>query len=143
MGAPPAHAAGRRAHGDHGTPHRPRAAAGRRDGRRVRGPRRPDRPELRMPGTAAAAAGVGGGFWANVMSARDAGLAADPRPALRRVHVPVLVLRGTCDYLSPEVARQYSEVLSHAVLREIDGAGHAIAHDRPDAYRELVTAFLL
>ncbi|GAA4937920.1 proline iminopeptidase [Nonomuraea thailandensis] len=91
---------------------------------------------LRLPAS-------GGGFWANVMSARDAGLAADPRPALRRVHVPVLVLRGTCDYLSPEVARQYSEVLSHAVLREIDGAGHAIAHDRPDAYRELVTAFLL
>ncbi|RBQ21336.1 hypothetical protein DP939_01020 [Spongiactinospora rosea] len=67
---------------------------------------------------------------------------ADPRPALRRVTAPVLVLRGSCDYLAPEVAREYADVLPNTVLRPIDGAGHDIGHDRPDRYRELLTAFL-
>lgn len=31
---------------------------------------------------------------------------------------------------------------ANAVFRVIDGSGHDIAHDRPDRYRELVTAFL-
>ncbi|TYB71412.1 alpha/beta hydrolase [Nonomuraea sp. PA05] len=84
----------------------------------------------------------GAGFWANAMTARDAGQATDPRPALRQVAVPVLVLRGTCDYLAAEVAREYAEVLPNAVFRAIDGAGHDIAHDRPAEYQELVTEFL-
>ncbi|MFI6299388.1 alpha/beta fold hydrolase [Nonomuraea sp. NPDC050790] len=95
----------------------------------------PGRP-LRVPGS-------GFGFWANAMTARDAAQVADPRPALRRVAVPVLVLRGSCDYLAPEVAGEYADVLPDAVFRAIDGSGHDIAHDRPGEYRELVTAFLL
>ncbi|MFC4121444.1 alpha/beta fold hydrolase [Nonomuraea zeae] len=82
------------------------------------------------------------GFWANAMTARDARQVADPRPALRRIAVPVLVLRGSCDYLAPEVAREYADVLPNAVFRAIDGSGHDIAHDRPGTYRELVTAFM-
>jgi proline iminopeptidase len=86
--------------------------------------------------------GSGFGFWANAMSALDARRVTDPRPALRQVAVPVLVLRGSCDYLAPEVAREYADVLPNAVFRSIDGSGHDIAHDRPGEYRELVTAFL-
>ncbi|PZG29079.1 hypothetical protein C1I98_32485 [Spongiactinospora gelatinilytica] len=75
---------------------------------------------------------------------RDAARVADPRLALRRVAVPVpvLVLRGSCDYLAPEVAREYADVLPNAVFRAIDGAGHDIGDDRPERYRELVTRFL-
>nr|SBO95916.1 putative hydrolase [Nonomuraea gerenzanensis] len=94
----------------------------------------PGRP-LRIPMS-------GAGFWANAMTARDAALAPDPRPALRRATVPVLVLRGTCDYLAPEVAREYADVLPNAVFHAIDGAGHDLAHDRPGEYQELVTTFL-
>ncbi|MFI6818973.1 alpha/beta fold hydrolase [Nonomuraea sp. NPDC050328] len=86
--------------------------------------------------------GSGYGFWANAMSVRDAAEVADPRPALRRVTVPVLVVRGSCDYLVPEVAGEYAEVLPGARLRTIDGAGHELAHDRPDEYRLLVATFL-
>jgi proline iminopeptidase len=82
------------------------------------------------------------GFWANVMTSRDARRAPDPRPALRRVAVPVLVLRGSCDYLASEVAREYADVLPNAAFREIEGSGHDIAHDQPGRYRELVAAFL-
>ncbi|MEU6798857.1 alpha/beta hydrolase [Nonomuraea wenchangensis] len=96
----------------------------------------PGRP-LRVPRP-----GSGFGFWANAMTARDAGQVADPRPALRRVTAPVLVLRGSCDYLAPEVAREYADVLPNAVMRTIDGSGHDIAHDQPAPYRELVTSFL-
>ncbi|MEV0627757.1 hypothetical protein ACI2LC_30020 [Nonomuraea wenchangensis] len=42
---------------------------------------------------------------ANAMAARDAGQLAGPRPALRRVAVPGLVLRGSCNYVTPEVVR--------------------------------------
>ncbi|RJL35754.1 alpha/beta fold hydrolase [Bailinhaonella thermotolerans] len=94
----------------------------------------PGRP-LRVPQ-------AGSGFWANLMTGRDARSAADPRPALRRVTVPVLVLRGSCDYLAPEVAREYAEVLPNAVFRPVPGSGHDIARDRADEYRDLVTAFL-
>lgn len=82
------------------------------------------------------------GFWANAMTSRDARRVADPRPALRRVAVPVLVLRGSCDYLAPEVAREYADVLPNATFHEIEGSGHDIAHEQPARYQELVTAFL-
>ncbi|MER5325348.1 alpha/beta fold hydrolase [Streptosporangium roseum] len=76
------------------------------------------------------------------MTTRNARRVSGPRPVLRRLTTPVLVLRGTCDHLAAEVAREYPDVLPNAVLRTIDGAGHHIDHDQPELYRRLVTDFL-
>ncbi|WP_317986001.1 hypothetical protein [Streptomyces sp. 5-10] len=67
---------------------------------------------------------------------------ADPRPALRRIHAPAMVLRGECDYKDPAIAREYRDTFPNATLRTIDGAGHVIEADRPAAYRDAVTSFL-
>lgn len=94
-------------------------------------------------GTATDAPPTGFGFWVNALTTRDARRVADPRPALRAVTAPVLVLRTECDYLAWEVAREYRDLLPNASLLPVDDAGHDIAADQPDRYRTAVTAFLL
>jgi proline iminopeptidase len=91
----------------------------------------------------ASAPPTGFGFWANAMTTRDARQVSDPRPVLRRLTTPVLVLRGECDYLAAEVSREYRDVLPGAVLRTIDGAGHDIEDDRAGPYQQAVTSFLI
>lgn len=85
----------------------------------------------------------GFGFWVNAMTSLNGERAPDPRPALRNATAPVLVLRGECDYLSWPIARDYRDVLPNARLLPISGAGHTIAADRPELYRELVLDFLM
>lgn len=86
---------------------------------------------------------AGFGFWVNAMTTADAGRVPDPRPALRSVTVPVLVLRGTCDYIAWEVTREYRDVLPAATLVVVAGAGHTVASDAPELYRSAVLAHLL
>ncbi|MGW4380144.1 alpha/beta fold hydrolase [Kitasatospora sp. NPDC004531] len=82
------------------------------------------------------------GFYANQLIAEDLAHRPDPRPALRTVNVPALVLRGECDYKHWEVTREYRDTLPGAQLLYVPGAGHAIAVDRPAEYRAAVLAFL-
>ncbi|GII64653.1 hypothetical protein Skr01_47380 [Sphaerisporangium krabiense] len=83
------------------------------------------------------------GFYGNQITAADAAAVADPRPRLRGVHVPTLIMRGQCDYLKWEVTYDYRRTLPESTLVYIPGAGHSIANGRPDLYRGLLTAFLL
>ncbi|MEV0633763.1 alpha/beta hydrolase [Streptomyces sp. NPDC050619] len=95
----------------------------------------PDRPLKNLPGSLP-------GFYSNQLTTEDQLTVPDPRPALRRVRVPVLVLRGACDYKNPAIAREYSEILPNATLRTIPDAGHIIDAEQPQAYRGAVTGFL-
>jgi proline iminopeptidase len=65
-----------------------------------------------------------------------------PRPALRVVRTPALVLRGACDYKRPEIAAEYAATLPGAILKEIPDAGHLIRTDQPEAYRKALLSFL-
>ncbi|GLW68049.1 hypothetical protein Kpho02_03480 [Kitasatospora phosalacinea] len=82
------------------------------------------------------------GYYANQLIADDLRRRPDPRPVLRTVHVPALVLRGECDYKHWPVTREYRDTLPDARLLYVPGAGHAIAVDRPREYRAAVLAFL-
>ncbi|WP_433137121.1 alpha/beta fold hydrolase [Actinomadura nitritigenes] len=82
------------------------------------------------------------GFYANQLTSDDALRVPDPRPALRTVRVPALVLRGQCDYKRPEIAREYRDTIPGAALLQIPGAGHVIEAEQPTLYRASVTAFL-
>ena len=86
---------------------------------------------------------AGVGFWANAMTSLDAQRVADPRPVLRNVSTPVLVLRSACDYIAWEVTREYRDLLPGAVMLTVEDAGHVIPNDRPELYRQTVRAFLL
>ncbi|MFC6022388.1 alpha/beta fold hydrolase [Plantactinospora solaniradicis] len=86
---------------------------------------------------------TGLGFWANAATVYDSQRIPDPRPRLRNVTAPVLVLRGECDYIAWAVTREYRDLLPGAVLLPIDGAGHNIALDQPQRYLQALLAFLL
>lgn len=84
------------------------------------------------------------GFWVNMMTTRDDVVhVPDPRPALRTVTTPVLVMRGQCDKVAWPVTREYRDLLPHAILITIPSAGHDIPADRPELYDAAVRAFLL
>ncbi len=82
------------------------------------------------------------GFYANQLVSQDELERPDPRPALRKVRTPALVLRGSCDYKRPGIAAEYAATIPGAVLREVRGAGHLIRVDQPKAYTAAVLGFL-
>ncbi|MGV9304252.1 alpha/beta fold hydrolase [Nonomuraea sp. NPDC003727] len=82
------------------------------------------------------------GFYANQFTVADAMRVPDPRPRLRRLHVPALIMRGTCDYIKPHVAAEYRDTIPGARLAEVANAGHGIAHEQTATYLRLLRGFL-
>jgi pimeloyl-ACP methyl ester carboxylesterase len=63
--------------------------------------------------------------------------------AARALTVPTLLVRGRqSDVLSEEGARQTLELIPHARLVDVGGAGHMVAGDRNDAFNDAVIEFL-
>jgi proline iminopeptidase len=85
--------------------------------------------------------GLGFYAWAFPQSAASEP-AADPRPALRGMSTPALIIKGSCDYLSWSSAVAYRDALPDARLIYLPGAGHNVYQDRPDAFLAAVRAFL-
>jgi pimeloyl-ACP methyl ester carboxylesterase len=62
---------------------------------------------------------------------------------LRRITAPALLVRGAeSDVLSVEVARRMIDALPDGRLVEIEGAGHTVPADQPEAFSRAVRAFL-
>lgn len=83
------------------------------------------------------------GFYANQLTSLDAEQVPDPRPALRQVRVPALVMRAEGDYKKWAVTYDYKRTLPEATLVYVERSGHAIASDQPRVYLDLLRAFLL
>ena len=98
----------------------------------------PDAAEAERPVDATA----GYSLWVNIATLASASKAADPRPALRHNHTPVLVLRAQCDYLRWEVTREYRDTFPRATMLTIDGAGHTVLADKPAESGTAAVAFL-
>jgi non-heme chloroperoxidase len=63
--------------------------------------------------------------------------------AARALRLPVLLVRGRMsDLLSEEGARELLELVPHAELVDVAGAGHMVAGDRNDMFNDAVVAFL-
>lgn len=84
----------------------------------------------------------GFGYYANMMTAASVNRVDDPRPELRELETPVLILRGGCDRLRWEVTHEYQAVFNNSTLLVVDGASHTIAASKPSAYAEILDAFL-
>lgn len=83
------------------------------------------------------------GFYANqVPQATNTPLPPDPRPALRTLRTPALVLKGSCDYIPWRLTREYLDTLPNAQLVYLPGAGHQAYQERPERYLATVRAFL-
>jgi proline iminopeptidase len=83
----------------------------------------------------------GSGFYAlQYPQSAGGGTRTDPRPALRGLATPTLILKGSCDYLSwPDHQRTLSDV----IVLYYRGAGHNITQDRPDDALSAIRGFLI
>jgi len=63
--------------------------------------------------------------------------------AARGVHLPTLLVRGrVSDLLSEEGAQELLQLVPHARLVDVAGAGHMVAGDRNDLFNDAVVEFL-
>jgi pimeloyl-ACP methyl ester carboxylesterase len=63
--------------------------------------------------------------------------------AARKLTIPTLLVRGRMsDLLSEEGAKELLELVPHAQLADVAGAGHMVAGDRNDAFNDAVVDFL-
>lgn len=83
----------------------------------------------------------GFGYYANMMTTVSMTRTDDPRPSLKHLETPVLVLRGACDRLRPKVHDEYLELLSNGTLRVLDDVGHSVSTS--PHYADVVQAFVL
>ena len=61
----------------------------------------------------------------------------------RRVEVPTLLVRGRMsDIVSDESVRELRELIPHAEVVDVAGAGHMVAGDRNDAFNDAVIEFV-
>ncbi len=89
-----------------------------------------------------AAPPAGLGFFANSYTLADALRLPDPRPALKEMNVPVLVLRGLCDYTSWRVSYEYLDVLPGARYVAVPAAGHQIWLEKSEMRTTVIAPFL-
>ena len=65
------------------------------------------------------------------------------RERIARVELPTVVVWGDRDGLMPvETGEQLVELLPDAELRVVEGCGHAVAEERPEALCELIEDLL-
>ena len=86
-------------------------------------------------------------IWVNVGGADETRSSlVDPvrlRAAARAIKVPTLLVRGrVSDLLSEDGARELLQLVPHAKLVDVAGAGHMVAGDRNDLFNDAVVAFL-
>ena len=84
------------------------------------------------------------GKWGNSDETRSSLIDGDRlRDAARNVTIPTLLVRGrVSDLLSEEGAQELLELVPHAKLVGVAGAGHMVAGDRNDLFNDAVVAFL-
>ncbi|WP_431907095.1 alpha/beta fold hydrolase [Micromonospora carbonacea] len=82
------------------------------------------------------------GFYVNQLTVEDFAHVPDPRPALRQLPVPVLVMRGECDFVPWAETYEYRRTFQRATLVYLPHTGHSIASGQPGAYVALLRAYL-
>lgn len=100
-------------------------------------------PGLHCPGAPSDPPTRGSGFYAmQYPQSAAAPTPTDPRAALSGLPTPMLIVKGSCDYLSWHSALDYRRELPHSALVSVSGAGHNVQHDRPAELLDTVAAFL-
>ena len=84
----------------------------------------------------------GGGFYAQVMTMRSLNEIKDPRPKLRGLTIPILVMKGQCDNQPWGAAKEYLDLFPNHQLKIIPDAGHSISVEQPEVYLETIRDFL-
>lgn len=86
--------------------------------------------------------GVNPGGWMVHAMYLSMGQKHDYRPAMDAVTAPVLIIHAVEDFQTEEASRTYLEVFPDAQFEIIEGAGHTVFYDQPEAFADIVGEFL-
>ena len=84
----------------------------------------------------------GGNYYANLLILQSLAKAHDPRPNLKSLPTPALIMRGKCDYIPWESTLSYKQSLQNSNLIIIENAGHALTEAQPEMVFISIRAFL-
>jgi proline iminopeptidase len=84
----------------------------------------------------------GGGFYAQVMTARSFKEIKDQRPKLKGSKIPVLIMKGQCDNQPWGFVNEYLELFPNHQLKIVPDAGHSISVEKPELYLKIIRDFL-
>ncbi|MFN8581189.1 MAG: alpha/beta fold hydrolase [Gemmatimonadaceae bacterium] len=82
------------------------------------------------------------GFFSYSYTLRDALHRADPRPRLKTVAAPTVIIRGSCDYTDWRVSYEYLTSMKSARYVAIPAAGHLIWLDQRSLHDDVLRAFI-
>ncbi|HTI91879.1 MAG TPA: alpha/beta hydrolase [Puia sp.] len=84
----------------------------------------------------------GAGFYVQVMTVQSFGSLPDPRPRIRNLPIPLLVIKGQCDNQQWGFTKEYLDLFPHHQLVVIPDAGHGIFVEQPERYLSAIRDFL-
>ncbi|MCW3124976.1 MAG: alpha/beta hydrolase [Bacteroidetes bacterium] len=87
-------------------------------------------------------AAAGGGFYAQVMTVYSFHELTDPRPKLKGLPIPVMIMKGQCDNQKWDDTQEYLGLFPDHQLVIIPGAGHSISVEQPELYLRTIRQFL-
>lgn len=82
------------------------------------------------------------GLYVQYMTSKSLGKVHNPRPALKKLNTPVLVMKAQCDNQPWGYTAEYLDIFQNHTFRPVRDAGHNIFLEQPDAYVRIITAFL-
>ena len=88
-------------------------------------------------------ANAGGGYYASIMTYNSLLKIQDPRPKLKDLKTPVLIMKGECDNQKWGFTNEYKEVFQNSELVIVPAAGHFISEEQPGIYIKTIQQFLI
>ena len=85
---------------------------------------------------------AGGGFYSQVMTYNSLNELKDPRPKLKDLTFPVLIMKGQCDNSEWGYITEYFEIFPVHQFTVIPVAGHSISIEQPELYLKTIRDFL-
>lgn len=85
---------------------------------------------------------AGSGYYAGIMTYKSLTKVKDPRPKLKNLQIPVLIMKGQCDNQQWGFTKEYSDLFQNSQLSVIPNAGHSISVEQPDLYLKTILHFL-
>jgi len=82
------------------------------------------------------------GYYAGIMTFYNLVKGKDPRPKLKDLDIPVLVLKSQYDNQIWGGTHEYLELFKNHQLKIIPNAGHAIINEQPELYIQYIRQFL-
>jgi proline iminopeptidase len=85
---------------------------------------------------------AGGGFYASLMTFKSLGQLQDPRPKIKNLNIPILVMKAQCDNQKWGFTNEYLELFPKHNFSVIPNAGHFILIEQPEIYLKRIKEFL-